>query len=158
MEELVEIDKRLDLADNVQKQNFGEVSARKASNYRGLSTVVRSKKAVENHDDCAPTPICNMEFKSKSKKGKNFQHDVLPDTSGWPLVTKLSKLDTTSITNHLENWNLEYGKPQRLRTDGGPQFRTEFSSQWCKNNGIVHELSSPEHHQSNGHAENAVNK
>ena len=75
--------------------------------------------------------------------------------SGWPLVTKLSKLDTTSITNHLENWNLEYGKPQRLRTDGGPQFRTEFS-QWCENNGIIHELSSPEHHQSNGHAENAV--
>ena len=75
--------------------------------------------------------------------------------SGWPLVTKLSKLDTTSITNHLQNWNLEYGKPQRVRTDGGPQFRTEFS-QWCENNGIIHELSSPEHHQSNGHAENAV--
>ena len=32
--------------------------------------------------------------------------------SGLPLVNKLSKLDTTSITNHIENWNLEYGKPQ----------------------------------------------
>ena len=173
MAELVEIGKRLDHANAVQKQNFGEASARKASNYQNSKrqnwdnteggkskfnsnsgrnqksygrnqqrnslckdcgsnagkcsngcfnkeaicatcgkkghlrywencpkksstarktetnsksdaatktvkvSVVRSKKAVEDHDDCAPTPICNMEFESN---GKNFQHDVLPDT------------------------------------------------------------------------------
>ena len=75
--------------------------------------------------------------------------------SGWINVAKLTKLDTAAVTNPLEDWNLTFGKPQRLRTDGGPQFRSEFVK-WCETNGIIHELSSPEHHQSNGHAENAV--
>ena len=47
------------------------------------------------------------------------------------------------------------GKPERIRSDGGPQFRSEFT-QWCKKQGIVHELSSAYHHESNGHAEVAV--
>ena len=44
------------------------------------------------------------------------------------------------------------GKPVRLRSDGGPQFRSEFED-WAKKENITHELSSPCHHQSNGHAE-----
>ena len=75
--------------------------------------------------------------------------------SGWPNVEKLKKLDTSAVTSQLEDWNYDFGKPERLRTDGGPQFRSEFK-EWCEENGIIHELSSPEHHQSNGHAENAV--
>ena len=75
--------------------------------------------------------------------------------SGWPMVAKLSKLDTRDITNVLEDWFVDVGKPLRLRSDGGPQFRTEFD-EWCEKMGIIHELSSPDHHESNGHAESAV--
>ena len=42
-----------------------------------------------------------------------------------------------------------------MRTDGGPQFRSEFK-EWCNNRHIVHELSCPYNPQSNGHAESAV--
>ena len=48
-----------------------------------------------------------------------------------------------------------FGYPGSIRTDGGPQFRAEFS-EWCSQRGIIHELSSPYHPQSNGHAEAAV--
>ena len=75
--------------------------------------------------------------------------------SGWSNMAKLRNLDTSAVTSQMDEWNCDFGKPQRLRTDGGPQFRSEFVK-WCEDNGIVHELSSPEHHQSNGHAENAV--
>ena len=75
--------------------------------------------------------------------------------SGWPLVEKLRKLNTTTITNCLEDWFIDVGKPVRIRSDGGPQFRSEFS-EWCQEQGIIHELSSPDHHESNGHAESAV--
>ena len=75
--------------------------------------------------------------------------------SGWPLVEKLRKLNTTTITNCLEDWFVDVGKPVRIRSDGGPQFRSEFS-EWCEQQGIIHELSSPDHHESNGHAESAV--
>ena len=75
--------------------------------------------------------------------------------SGWPLVEKLNNLDITTITNIMEDWFIDVGKPLRIRTDGGPQFRSEFD-EWCHEQGIVHELSSPDHHESNGHAESAV--
>ena len=80
---------------------------------------------------------------------------VVDRFSGWPNVAKLKKLDTTAITDQLEDWHLDFGKPKRLRTDGGPQFRSQFID-WCESQGIVHEKSSPEHHESNGHAEVAV--
>ena len=75
--------------------------------------------------------------------------------SGWPLVGKLNKLETCFITRMMEDWFNDVGRPLRLRTDGGPQFRSDFD-EWCESMGIEHELSSPEHHESNGHAESAV--
>ena len=54
----------------------------------------------------------------------------------------------------MAKWNYDFGKPERFRTDCGPQFRSEFI-QWCEDNSIIHELSRPDHHQSKGYAENA---
>ena len=76
--------------------------------------------------------------------------------SGWLNVAKLTKLDTGAITKHLHDWNCDFGKPQRLRSDGGSNVNSSEFDQWCQDNGIIHEVSSPEHHESNGHAENAV--
>ena len=53
------------------------------------------------------------------------------------------------------DWFIEVGWPTAIRTDGGPQFRTEFS-QFCNRHGIKHELSSPYNPESNGLAEAAV--
>ena len=80
---------------------------------------------------------------------------VVDRFSGWINVAKLTGLKTDAVTTILEDWHLTFGKPQRLRTDRGPQFRSEFN-EWCEANSIIHELSSPDHHESNGHAENAV--
>ena len=71
------------------------------------------------------------------------------------MVKQLTKLNTKSITAILEDWFIDMGKPVRLRSDGGPQFRSEFED-WAKKENITHELSSPYHHQSNGHAEVTV--
>ena len=50
---------------------------------------------------------------------------------------------------------IEVGWPTAIRTDGGPQFRSEFP-QFCDKHGIKHELSSPYNPESNGLAEAAV--
>ena len=50
---------------------------------------------------------------------------------------------------------MDYGWPVVIRSDGGPQFRQEFA-EFCKNNSISHELSSPYNPESNGLAESAV--
>ena len=80
-------------------------------------------------------------------EGKHYL--VLADRySGWPEVKQLTHLDTHSITK-------TFGIPERIRSDGGPQFRQDFAS-WCQDLGMVHELTSPYHPEANGHAEQAV--
>ena len=86
--------------------------------------------------------------------GKHYL--VLADRySGWPEVKLLNHLDTNSIIKVLETIFETFGIPERVRTDGGPQFRREFAN-WCEELGMVHELTSPYRPESNGHAEQAV--
>ena len=72
---------------------------------------------------------------------------------GW--ATPLKKLDTRGVTLHLENWFNEFGWPTHIRTDGGPQFRSEFKD-FCASHSIKHELSSPYNPESNGLTKAAV--
>ena len=73
---------------------------------------------------------------------KGVHYLVLVDRfSGWPMVKRLRSLNTKAITTILDKWFIDHGKPVRLRSDGGPQFRSEFES-WCKKEAINHELTS----------------
>ena len=68
---------------------------------------------------------------------------------------RLTSTSTSKVTDLLDRWMLDFGYPLHIRTDGGPQFRGPFD-EWCKEHHVVHEVSSPYHPQSNGHAEQAV--
>ena len=75
--------------------------------------------------------------------------------SGYPFVHKLRSLTTSAVTKQLTAWFWDFGFPEIIRSDGGPQFRSEFEA-FCKANGIQKEISSPYNPQSNGLAESAV--
>ena len=75
--------------------------------------------------------------------------------SGYAWLAHLRKTTTASGLESLENLFLEYGYPSSVRTDGGPQFRSEFA-EYCKAKSISHELASPYNPESNGLAEAAV--
>ena len=75
--------------------------------------------------------------------------------SGFPFCTKLASTTTKSITDKLKAWWTSEGIPCRIRTDGGPQFRTPFK-EFCDEMGVEHELSSAYNPESNGLAEAAV--
>ena len=65
-------------------------------------------------------------------------------------------LRSKDIIDELRRWFMRMGAPNRLRSDGGPQFTSseirEFLDEW----GVLHVFSSPHFPQSNGHAEAAV--
>jgi len=75
--------------------------------------------------------------------------------SGYTWTKQLTKTSTRAVTSTMEGWFSMFGLPDSIRTDGGPQFRTEFI-EWCENKGIDHELSSAYNPNSNGLAEAAV--
>ena len=75
--------------------------------------------------------------------------------SGYAWLSLLNKTTTAYILQTLDSLFTEYGFPSVIRSDGGPQFRSEFD-EYCRKNSIKHELSSPYNPESNGLAESAV--
>ena len=87
----------------------------------------------------------------------NGQHWLLmvDRFSGYIWAHRLAKTTSAAVISRLRTWFLEYGFPTHIRSDGGPQYRSEFNA-FCEENGIVHELTSPYMSQSNGLAEAGV--
>ena len=78
--------------------------------------------------------------------------------SGWPVIHQLPRGDTTSrqIIKALRDAFVSLGVPVRLRTDGGPQYRSREVASFLKRWGVRHVMSTPYYPQSNGHAEATV--
>lgn len=88
--------------------------------------------------------------------GNNHYLLVVDRYSGFPLITqKLSSLKTKAITTIMEKEFNFLGWPRIIKTDNGPQYRSEFTL-FCRTHNIVHETSSPHFSQSNGLSEAAV--
>ena len=84
-------------------------------------------------------------------KGKHFLM-IVDCFSSLPWIKPVTSMATDSITRKLNSIYREFGYPRSVRTDGGPQFIGEFKS-FCNKCGIIHEVSSPYNHPSNGQAE-----
>ena len=75
--------------------------------------------------------------------------------SGYIFAKRLSKTNTAAVCGFLTDVFLEVGWPMVIRSDNGPQFRSEFKA-YCAENNILHETSSPYNPRSNGLAESGV--
>ena len=75
--------------------------------------------------------------------------------SGYICCEQLRNTITSEVTKTLSTWFNMLGWPETIRTDGGPQYRSEFD-QFCSQYHINHELTSPYNSQANGLAEAAV--
>ena len=88
--------------------------------------------------------------------GKNQYLLVVDRYSGFPLIVeKLTKLNTKAILEKMEKEFNVFGWPRVIKTDNGPQYRSEFD-RFCNVHNIKHETSSPHFSQSNGLSEAAV--
>ena len=75
--------------------------------------------------------------------------------SGYPLYQQLHSLTSDSVLKILTTWFNLFGWPSSIRSDGGPQFRCEFSC-FCASHTIRHQVSAPYNPKSNGLAEAGV--
>ena len=82
---------------------------------------------------------------------------VVDRYSSFIWADKIKDETTDTVINYMEKIFLDFGFPQRIRTDGGPAYREKFTD-WARSNYIVHETSSAYYSQSNGLAETSVKK
>ena len=75
--------------------------------------------------------------------------------SGKLFIWRLHSLSSQAIFDKLSLCFVEFGLPRRIRSDGGPQFRSVFKK-FCSDNWISHKVSSLYHPESNGLSEVSV--
>ena len=75
--------------------------------------------------------------------------------SGYVCCTKLRSTTSAAIIYQLTAWFNLLGWPKNIRSDGGPQYRSDFNH-FCIKNNICHELTSPHNPQANGLSESGV--
>ncbi len=81
---------------------------------------------------------------------------VVDAHSKWIEVHPMSSTTTTSTIERLQTVFAQFGIPESLVSDNGPQFSSEEFRDFCRSNGVHHMLVAPYHPSSNGLAERAV--
>ena len=77
--------------------------------------------------------------------------------SGWPIAIYLGTTATSAdVIKVLTDEFKAFGIPEKIFSDGGPEFDSTEFNEWCKRLDIKNILSSPANPQSNGIAENSV--
>lgn len=76
--------------------------------------------------------------------------------SKWPEVHTTSSISTSATVKLFQQVFSQFGVPETLVTDNGPQFASSAFNQFCVEQGITHVRSPPYHPQSNGQAERFV--
>ena len=71
------------------------------------------------------------------------------------ICVDLRCLSSDAVIKVLTSWFNLFVWPSSIRSDGGPQFRGEFS-RFCSSHGITHKVSAPYNPKSNGLAEAGV--
>ena len=89
--------------------------------------------------------------------GKDFL--VITDRlSNWPVIFTYEKghTKTKSMIHSFRKYFADVGIPKKLKSDGGSQFTSREFRLFLEKYGVNHIISSPYHHQINGHAESSV--
>ena len=71
-------------------------------------------------------------------------------------MSKLSSTTSSSVIQHIKSILARYGTPETFVSDNGPQFSSMAFTQFALDYGFHHQTGSPNHPQSNGEAERAV--
>ena len=87
------------------------------------------------------------------------EHQLVDYYSRYMEMSKLSSTTSTSVIQYI-NLNksifARQGIPETFISDSGPQFSSSSFTQFATNYGFYHQTSSPNHSQSNGEAERAI--
>ena len=102
----------------------------------------------------ATQPFSHLVADLFASAGKNYL--IVADRfSAFVWTFPMKRLTQAETIDHFESLFDLFGLPKDIVSDGGPQFQSDFV-EFCKENRITHDKSSPYNSQSNGAAEAAV--
>ena len=132
--------------------------------YREMNLVQRPKKRKRIPESLrkplykpsAVNEVWSMDFMSDSlSDGRSFRVlNVIDDHNRECLLAKGSiSFPSARVIRHLEELIEYYGRPQYIRTDNGPEFRSKEYEQWCEKKKITPVYAEPGKPMQNGYIE-----
>ena len=132
--------------------------------YRSMGLVMRQKRRrrlPEQHRRPLKQPlqlneVWSMDFMSDSlTDGRSFRVlNVIDDHNRECLVSQGSiSYPAARVVRQLEELKEQWGTPQYIRTDNGPEFISHDYKEWCKKNNIERVYSTPGRPMENGFVE-----
>ena len=113
----------------------------------------QKQELLQPEPPCYPWQILNSDL----FEYKGNQYLLLSDEySKFPIIRKLTTTTSHAIINHLKSIFAEYGIPDKLVSDNGPQYSSKEFKQFATVYGFEHVTSSPMYPQSNGSSERMV--
>lgn len=107
-----------------------------------------------------PLPVClnpneewAMDFMSDAlQDGRRIRVlNIVDHYSRFLITSRIAfSIPAKKVIEHFENAIEMYGKPKRIRTDNGPEFRSKLFQLWCINNSIEWKRIQPGKPQQNG--------
>ena len=88
-------------------------------------------------------------------KGRNYLL-IVDSFSRFPEVVQLSSTSSQTVIGILKSVFAQFGIPEILVTDNGPQYASKHMAEFAKSYGFQHTTSSPYYPQGNGQAERTV--
>ena len=126
----------------------------RVKNCQECNLLKASKPKHHMSPESALSPMSHVGVDLFSEKGSTYLVCACR-YSGYFFVDQLRSLTTKAVLTKLCKWFLTFGFPLVIRSDGGPQFRSQFST-FCQERNIKHELSSAYNPTSNSLAESTV--
>jgi len=131
----------------VQKKypNMSRSKIRRVYEREGFSLYKRLKRRVKQH----PANPINIPLKANEEWAIDFMSDVLENGTKFRTLNMIDhfnrsckgiclnkSIPSTKVVELLERTIEAYGKPKRIRTDNGPEFRSKKFQLWMKDKGI----------------------
>ena len=89
-------------------------------------------------------------------QAKTTNLTLVDRATGFVTWMKIRNETTQAVVDALRTWFDVVGNPRRIRSDGGPCFKSRAFQEYCTEEDIIHDFSAPYSPASNGLAENAV--
>lgn len=124
---------------------FGQSQIRRVYEQSGLSLTKKLRRRIKDN----PANPINVPFEKNVEWAIDFMSDALKDgrrIRTLNIVDHFNReclgikvnlnLPARLVISYLEQRIEMYGKPQKIRTDNGPEFRSKLFQKWLFNNGI----------------------
>ncbi|ORD96396.1 TF26 [Hepatospora eriocheir] len=140
--------------ETLQNCDFCQKFKHKSPKYGKVSIIKTPEMPFQivSSDIYGPIEIARFPT-SKVKGGKVYILTFTDLHSRFSIAFLIRNIDSETVKYYIDKWIQMYGKPERIITDCGTQYKSKVVSEYLTSNNVKHSLTTPYNPEANGTSE-----